>query len=92
MILSVVFCITGLTYAWRKQSSAHIKIDKFLEEIQVYESELQTLRNRCNIQVLNTSISTKELFIQCTNYVMVNAISIKDNRQELYMTILYYYT
>ena len=44
--VSVIVCIIGLTYAWKKQHSAHCKIDKFLEEIRIYERELNNLKSK----------------------------------------------
>ncbi|XP_003387480.1 PREDICTED: stromal interaction molecule 1-like isoform X2 [Amphimedon queenslandica] len=44
MAFSVILCVLGLSTAWRKHHSANRKIDAFLKEIRVYETELRNIK------------------------------------------------
>ena len=46
MSLSVIVCCIGLSYGWRQHRLANKKIDKFLEEIRIYETELKNVKEK----------------------------------------------
>ena len=56
MSLSVLLCVMGLTTAWRKHHSANRKIDAFLKEIRVYETELRNLKKKLVNDVFSSTL------------------------------------
>ena len=46
MSFSIIVCCIGLSYGWRQHRLANKKIDKFLEEIRIYETELKNVKEK----------------------------------------------